>query len=511
MQRLRPYVLPGLFVFHLVVLCVTLAAVSTQNEAAAVVARFAIVSQFFLTALFAGLGSGAWSLRIPSWGALAALSWLSFAFFAVHSEGSAPGFKGGNNNALWGCVLAPPVCWTVLVTLLLGLRGIPFLKWRFALQPTLAAPQSNQPHQDSLTRGILIVVASWAGVLMLLKDSWPWSAAATAISESSDDLLMVSGIAALVGAGALVVAGLAVSLTLTRLADCMFYRRRWPLPLLAILLTGTAIMSLLSFGGPFKNGSERLLAVLWLLAAMAAQPLATLLVMGLTGYRLAPRKQPEPDASESSFQAVTTTTEKPAANWFLRLQRPHIASLVAVLLFFVGFVPTGALNRHHLTIVSFWRSRLLNNAGEITHLTLSNGATNNSLRVLSDLDNLQSLGLDRTQVTDAGLVHLKELTKLETLFLSQNQITAAGLVYLKDLTKLQILDLRYSRITDAGLLHLKELTGLKTLHLRRAQITDAGFAELPGHKVAPPPLLPPVRVRLLATRCARQPQDTRRV
>ena len=91
MQKLRPYVLPGLFVFHLVVLCMTLAAVSRQNEAAEVVAVVTIVSQFFLTALFAGLGSGSWSLRIPSWGALAALSWLSLVFFAVHSEGKPTG------------------------------------------------------------------------------------------------------------------------------------------------------------------------------------------------------------------------------------------------------------------------------------------------------------------------------------------------------------------------------------------------------------------------------------
>ena len=302
---------------------------------------------------------------------------------------------------------------------------------------------------------------------------------------------MVSGIAALVGAGALVVAGLAVSLTLTRLADWMFYRRRWPLPLLAILLTGTAIMSLLSFGGPFKNGSERLLAVLWLLAAMAAQPLATLLVMGLTGYRLAPRKQPEPDASESSFQAATTTTEKPAANWFLRLQRPHIASLVAVLLFFVGFVPTGALNRHHLTIVSFWRSRLLNNAGEITHLTLSNGATNNSLRVLSDLDNLQSLGLNRTQVTDAGLVHLKAMTNLQRLGLDNTKVTDAGLMHLKGMTNLRVLDLYSAQghmgvrlghweITDAGLVHIKGMTKLQELDLRGTKVTDAGLVHLKG-------------------------------
>ena len=72
MQKLRPYVLPGLFAFHLVTLCVLFTAVSRQNEAAAVMAGFTILSQFFLTALFAGLGTGSWSLQIPS---RAALNW----------------------------------------------------------------------------------------------------------------------------------------------------------------------------------------------------------------------------------------------------------------------------------------------------------------------------------------------------------------------------------------------------------------------------------------------------
>ena len=83
MQKLRPYVLPGLFVFHLVVLCTTLAAAPRENENFEVTAVATIASQFFLTALFAGLGPGSWALRIPSWGALAALSWLSFLLFAV--------------------------------------------------------------------------------------------------------------------------------------------------------------------------------------------------------------------------------------------------------------------------------------------------------------------------------------------------------------------------------------------------------------------------------------------
>ena len=377
---------------------------------------------------------------------------------------------------MWGFALAPLIGWIVLVSLLLCLRGIPFLKWRFALQPTLAGPHSNQPRRDSLTRGILIVVASWASVLMLLKDSWPWSGAATAISESPDDLLIVSGIAALVGAGALVVAILAVSLTLTRLADWMFYRRRWTLPLLAILLTAAAILLLLSFTPAYRSGSERLRAVLWLLAGMATQPLATLLVMGLAGYRLAPRKQPGPDGSESSFQTATTTTEKPVANWFLRLQCSYIASLVAALMFFVAFVPTGALNRHHLRIVS-WRyplSRHVNNAGEITRLKLSEWATNNSLRALSDLDKLQALELRSTKITDAGLIHLKGLTNLQKLTLRGSKITDAGTEHLKGLTNLEELNLSHTQITDAGIAQLAGMN-LKSLVIPTQATTDIGL------------------------------------
>ena len=160
MQKLRPYFLPGLFVFHLVVLCVMLAIVSLsglrRNDPSTIAVFVTLFSQFFLTAFFAGLGPGSWSLRIPSWGALAALSWLSLVFFAVHSDGRAPDIE-----FVWGVALAPPICWTVLVTLLLCLRGIPFFKWRISLQPTSPDLPSSQ---DSLTRGILVVVASWAGV-----------------------------------------------------------------------------------------------------------------------------------------------------------------------------------------------------------------------------------------------------------------------------------------------------------------------------------------------------------
>ena len=41
---------------------------------------FTLLSQFFLAALWVGWGSGSWALRIPSWGALAAVSWCNFVF-----------------------------------------------------------------------------------------------------------------------------------------------------------------------------------------------------------------------------------------------------------------------------------------------------------------------------------------------------------------------------------------------------------------------------------------------
>ena len=367
MQKLRPYVLPGLLMFHLVVLFVTLSTVSRENETSQQVTAVIIVSQFFLTALFAGMGSGAWTLRIPSWGALAALGWLSFAFFAVHSEGGPP-----RNAGLWRVPLLFLIGWIVTVTLLLLLRVIPVLQWRVVSRSTLPC---SQPRRDSVTRGILVVVATWGGVLMLLKDSYPWSPAATAISKSSDDLLSHVGIAAFVGVGALVVGLLAMSLGLTRFADWMFYRRRWTLPVLVNLVTCAAIILLLSFGGPFKTGPERLLAALWLLPALATQPLTTLLIMGMAGYRLTARKQSEHHVSGLPSQATATITEKPVENWFLNLQRPHIAALVVALLFFVGYVPTGALNRMHITTHSRMIGR--NDAGEITQLISSDWATRN--------------------------------------------------------------------------------------------------------------------------------------
>ena len=113
--------------------------------------------------------------------------------------------------------------------------------------------------------------------------------------------------------------------------------------------------------------------------------------------------------------------------------------------------------------------------------------------------------------TDADLVHLKELTSLETLNLRSTKITDAGLVHLKPLSNLETLYLTGTKINDAGLAHLKGLPGLRRLVVNNTQVTYAGVTELqkalPNCKIRkqpPSPLLPPVRVRLLATRRLRE-------
>ena len=494
MQKLRPYVLPGLFVFHPVLLFAVLAAVSvaTDNRVENVrapdkdtflilVGMFLLFPQLFLTALFAGLGPGSWSLRIPSWGALATLSWLTGVFTAA---GILPRLAAREvNEFLSAFTLVPLIGWGVLVTLLLILRVVPFLKWRIALQPASPELEASQPRQDSLTRGILIVVATWAGILMLLKDSWLWSTLVTQVTQSSDDLLPVVGIAALVGAGSLVLAVMAVGLTLSRFADWMFYRRSWTLRLLAGLAGGLCVLG--SVGAVLSRGMEAvlprdllvgLLMSVIIALVIATRPVTALLVMGMAGYRLAPRKQREPQASQPSSPTATTRTKKPAENWFLSLQSPHVAALICVLVFFVGLVPTGAINQHRLTINS---GRIVRNkAGEILRLELHAWATDVSLESLQGRTELRHIHLANTQITDGGLVHLKEMTKLEALLLDNTQINGSGLVHLTGMTNLRELTLYETQVTDAGLVHLKGLTNLETLSLDNTNITDAGLLHL---------------------------------
>ncbi len=146
---------------------------------------------------------------------------------------------------------------------------------------------------------------------------------------------------------------------------------------------------------------------------------------------------------------------------------------------------------------------------DVTTLDLSNTqVTGIGLKELAGLKNLTTLRLDRivqnvtrftdTGVTDTGLRTLREIGLLHalsraagangkrpttpddviTLDLSKTLVTDAGLKELAHLKNLTALDLSWTKVTDAGLNELAGLNGLTTLNLSNTPVTRGGVAGL---------------------------------
>ena len=77
----------------------------------------------------------------------------------------------------------------------------------------------------------------------------------------------------------------------------------------------------------------------------------------------------------------------------------------------------------------------------IESVTFGSSATDDDLKHLEGLGQLQQLLLVGTKCTDRGLEHLKELAQLRDLSLEDTRITDAGLEHLQGLSQLQLLSL----------------------------------------------------------------------
>jgi thiol-disulfide isomerase/thioredoxin len=118
---------------------------------------------------------------------------------------------------------------------------------------------------------------------------------------------------------------------------------------------------------------------------------------------------------------------------------------------------------------------------ELLALWRNDQFTDKALDHLRGLNNLKILRFDDAQITDDGLKKLKQfglLTGLEFLVLTRTQITDAGLLHLKGLAQLQELSLTGTGITDTGLSYLKEHKKLQTLFLSHTKITHDGYMNL---------------------------------
>jgi len=89
-----------------------------------------------------------------------------------------------------------------------------------------------------------------------------------------------------------------------------------------------------------------------------------------------------------------------------------------------------------------------------------------------------SLNLARTKITDDGLKALEPLKNLRRLHLENTKIGDTGLTHLKGLVTLEYLNLYGTQVTDSGIEQLSGLKNLKALYLWQTKVTPAGVATL---------------------------------
>jgi len=110
--------------------------------------------------------------------------------------------------------------------------------------------------------------------------------------------------------------------------------------------------------------------------------------------------------------------------------------------------------------------------------------TDEGLKALGPLTELESLNLYGNGLSDEGLVHLQPLQRLQELDLSLLSLTDKGMEHLQPLQQLRQLELLYSigfagpQLTDAALVSIQKLKRLESLNLIGSKITDAGLLRL---------------------------------
>ncbi len=120
-------------------------------------------------------------------------------------------------------------------------------------------------------------------------------------------------------------------------------------------------------------------------------------------------------------------------------------------------------------------------ADNIGHLTVNRTrVSDRGLLTISRHENLTYLDLSQNRLTDAALEHVGKLKKLKVLRLDNTSITGVGLRHLARLQNLEELSLADSPLQDAAMRHLSSLRGLRKLTLEKTPISGAGFAQVAG-------------------------------
>jgi hypothetical protein len=114
--------------------------------------------------------------------------------------------------------------------------------------------------------------------------------------------------------------------------------------------------------------------------------------------------------------------------------------------------------------------------------------TDQTLLHLGRLDRLTFLGIYNTGISDAGLMHLGKMTSLKRMALRDSGRSDSSMAIFRQFPALTELTLDDNALTDASIPLLGMLSNLKNLRLVRTQITADGISKLES-------LLPDCRIR----------------
>lgn len=101
-----------------------------------------------------------------------------------------------------------------------------------------------------------------------------------------------------------------------------------------------------------------------------------------------------------------------------------------------------------------------------------------AMRKLAEYPELRVLNIPQGQFSDSGLQAVARLPKLELLRFASPRVTDEGLKALRQATRLRFLHIVSAPITDEGLKHLQFMANLESLYLDDTLVTDEGLSAL---------------------------------
>lgn len=117
--------------------------------------------------------------------------------------------------------------------------------------------------------------------------------------------------------------------------------------------------------------------------------------------------------------------------------------------------------------------------GNVRWIEAKNGEfTDEAMRYIPDLPELEWLEISRSSLSDRGLSHLKKCTAIRRLYIHDMNLKGEELSWISSLNQLEALALQNTRIDGRFLKHLSAENTLKVLNLSGNIISDGDMAEI---------------------------------